>query len=127
MEPGTAVKIGIEAEDRSNSVALHDCDVKGISSREPSPIPCDFGGAKYICFFDRNHLIDNLSGDVKCRGDSFPLADRRVAVHDFLKDFGVSDQSFSGRDQAFQNDLRFGLVGMGSANQIHRNIGIDKD
>jgi hypothetical protein len=48
-------------------------------------------------------------------------------VQDLLKDFGVCHQALSGSNQTLQEELTLIFVRVRSADEVHRDIGVDKD
>jgi len=52
FQTGPAIEIGIEAENGSDSVALHDRDVEGASGRHRSPLLDKFPRRENLCFVD---------------------------------------------------------------------------
>jgi hypothetical protein len=50
-----------------------------------------------------------------------------IKVKDFLQHFGAGDKALLAGHQFLQPTPDIGLVGIWSANQIHRNVRVDKD
>jgi hypothetical protein len=48
-------------------------------------------------------------------------------VKNFLQHFRIGNQTLARCNQALQDELRFCLVGMGSPDQLDRDVGIDED
>lgn len=90
MEAGPAIEIGNKGKNRPDAVALHDRNMERVSCRQ---FMGDFGGAEYVCFFDGDHFVDDVQGDLQRGSDGFPFIDRGVPVKDLLKHFGVCNQA----------------------------------
>lgn len=62
----------------------------------------------------------------RCRRYGFAPVDRRVTVQNLLQDFRIRHQSLTRRNQPLQEDLSFRFLWMGSAEEVHRYVGIHK-
>jgi len=106
---------------------LHHRDVHAVASGQQSPILNNLPGPQNIILLYREDIIHNVQKQLECRPNGFPLAYGGIPMQDLLKHFGVGYETLSRRDQAFQEKLRFGLVRVRRTDEVHRDIGIDKD
>ena len=127
LQAGPAVEIAVEAHDRTDFMSLHHGDVDGIARRHQRAVLRDFTSPKDVRFLDAEHIVDHVQDHLECRPYGFPASDCRIPMKDFLQNFRIGNQALSGGYQAFQNHLRLGLVRMRRSDEIHRNVGIDKD
>src|SRR5439155_400365 len=72
------------------------------------------------------HFIDKTQRETQSVRDSFAAAHGRIAMHDFLQHFGVSDQTILRSQRPLDQHLSFGFMRMCSPDQIHRDVGIDE-
>jgi len=122
-----AVEIAIKAEYQSNAVPLHDRNVNSVARRHRHRILDYLRRAQDVGFLDGDHFVDHFQRHLKRWPDGFALINRRITVENLLQDFSVSDETLPRRNEALQDNLYFGLVGMRGADQVHRNIGIYED
>ncbi len=76
---------------------------------------------------DRKDLVDNAQQGVERRADRVASGDGHVAVEDFLEDRNVGDESLAARDGALEEPPRDALVGMFGTDEVHENVGSDKN
>jgi len=76
---------------------------------------------------DRQNLIDGPEQGIECGLNAAASFDRRVAVKDFDEYFGVRDEPHPLRDERLESTLGVDLVGVGSADQIHGDVGVDEN
>lgn len=127
LETRPPVEITVEAQNRSNAVAFHDCNVHGIAGRQQRTVLSDFPGTKDIGSFDGKHFIDNVQRDLERWSNGVPPVNSRITMENLLQDFRVSDQPLPRRNQALQQQLRLCFVWMGGSYQVHRDVGVDED
>jgi len=127
LQPGPSVKISVKAQDRSDTAALHHRNVDGIARREHGWILGDLACAQHITLFDRENLVNDIQNHLKCRSDSVPSVDRRIPTEYFLQNLGIRHETLSRGNQAFQENLRIGLMRMRGSDKIHRNVRVDKN
>jgi len=70
----------------------------------------------------RQDLIHDPENSIERNLNVLTPIDGRIAVEDFLQYFGVCNQALVLDHKPFENALRIGLVGPGTADEIHRNI-----
>ena len=75
----------------------------------------------------RKHFIDDSQQSIERRLNRIRPADRHIAVKYFLQYFCIGHQPLSAADQFLQPTPGIGFMRMGSAHQIHGNVGVDKD
>ena len=126
-DSGKAVKAGIEGQNALNAVALHHGEVHRIASGKMSTSKNNFFRTLNMAAFHSQHLIRHAQQSVECGLNRIVAVDRGIAVENFLQYFGVSHQTLALAHQFFKPSLRVAPVGMGGADEIHRNIGIDKN
>jgi len=108
-------------------MTFHHGDVKGAAGWKQRAALRDLAGPQNVRLLDSENLVNDVQDHLERRSDSFSLVDGRVATQNLLQDFRVGNQALPRGDQAFQQDLRFRLVQMGRADQLHRDVGIDED
>jgi hypothetical protein len=59
--------------------------------------------------------------------DKIGTADGDIAMENLLKDFGIGDEAFAVADESFEQALRVGFVRMRAADQIPREVGVQKN
>ena len=88
---------------------------------------CGFSGAAPIHrFFQLENLVQ-IPWILLSPGQSSKSASSGVSMHNLLKHLGVSDQPPSTRNQALQQKLRFTLVRVRGADEVHGDIGVYKN
>ena len=108
-------------------MVFHDGEMHGIARRK-LPIPQhDLFRTLGDGPIHSQHLVHNAEQSVEGRLDCVAAVNSDVAVQDFLENLGVRNQALSLADHLFEQSPRIALVVMRSANQIHRNIGIDQN
>src|SRR6266481_1528262 len=124
---GEAVKTRIKAEDSFDSMLLHDRQVHSITCRH-LPVPHRNLFRALGCGpVDGQHLVGDAKQSVKCRLDRIAPVYRHVAVQDLLQDLGICNQPLAVTNKALQQSLGIGLVRMGRANEVHRDIRVDQN
>ena len=108
-------------------MALHHSDVDGVPRRHRRAVLRDLTGPQDVRFLDSKNIVNDVQHNLEGWSDGFPFADCRVPMQDLLQHLRVSNQSLSGRDEAFQQNLRLTLMRMWRADEVHRDIGIDED
>jgi hypothetical protein len=125
--PGKAVESRIEAHDSQDSVALHDGEMESISRREPPASEQDPLGALDVGRLHREHVVTDSQKRVESRLDGVAAVDGGVAVENFLEHFGVGHEAFPFGQAPLEHPLRARLVGVRSAHEVHRNVGVEED
>ena len=106
---------------------LHYGQVNRIASGQTPVAKDNLLGTLYHRPVNRQHFIHSPEQRIKGKLDVLMAIDRRVAVQNFLQDFGIGNQALALAQAPFQQPLRIGLVEMGPANQIHGDVGIDEN
>jgi len=106
---------------------FHHRDVHAIASGQQSPIPNNLSRPQNVGLLYREDIIHDFQKQLECRRNRFSSADGGIPMQDLLKHFGVGYEALSRCDQALQEKLRFGLVRVRRADEVHQNIRIDKD
>ena len=73
------------------------------------------------------YFIDDTENRIKGRLNGIAAIDGNIAVQYLLKHFGIGYQTLAVAKQLFHQALRVDFMWVGRADQVHRNIGIDKD
>ena len=102
LQPGPAIKIGIEAQDRSDFMALDDSNVDRIASRKQSTIKPYFAGAQNIRFVNWENVVDDVECQLKSRSDCFSFINGRVPMQNLLKHLCIRNQPLPGCNQSFE-------------------------
>src|SRR5260221_5627066 len=121
------VKTRIEAQDSFDSMLLHDRQMQCIASGHLSAPHHNLFRALGCGPADGEHFIGDAEYSVECGLDGIAPVYRHIAVQDLLQDFGIRNQALPVADQIFQQTLRVGLVRMGRANKVHRDIRVDQN
>jgi len=108
-------------------MALHHGDVDGVARRHQRAVLCDLTGPQDVRLLDSKNIVNDVQNYLEGWPDGLPFADCRVPMQDLLQHFRVSDQPLSRRDKALQQNLSLTLMRMWSADEVHRDIGIDED
>ena len=108
-------------------MALHGRNVDRIASGERRAALNDLPCAEHVVFLNRVNLVHDLQR-YSYRGiNRITPVNRIIAMQNLLEYFGIGHQAFAFGDQALQKDLGFRLMRMRRPDQVHRNVGIDKD
>ncbi len=105
-----AVEITIEAQNRSNAMALHNRNVHGIAGRQERPILNYLSSTQNLRFLDGDHFVDDVQCYLERRSDGLALFDSRIPMENLLQYFSVSYEALPRCNQALQDDLCVGLV-----------------
>jgi hypothetical protein len=108
-------------------MALHHGDVDGAARRHQRAVLGDLTGPQDVRFLDSKNIVNDVQNYPEGWPDGLSFADCRVPMQDLPQHFRVRDQSPSGRDKAFQQNLSLTLMRMWRANEVHRDIRIDED
>jgi len=108
-------------------MTLHNGDMHAVARRQQSAALHDLAGAKDIGLLDGKNVIHNIQYELEGRPDRFSFLDRGVPMNNLQQHLGVGYKPLSRCDQALQEELRLGLVRVRRTNQVHRNVGVDKD
>ena len=127
LNPRPSVEISVKAQNRSNTVVLHDRNVRGVPGRQERTILGDLPRTQDYGFLNGNHLVDDVQGNVERRSDGFAPVNSRVTVENLLQYLSISDETLPRSDQALQDNLGLCLVRMCGSDQVHRDVGIDED
>jgi len=76
---------------------------------------------------DGQDLVNDAEQGVEGWLDGVTAVDGDVAVQDLLQHFGVGHQALAVADQFFEQSLRVAFVGMGRADEVHRDIRVDQN
>jgi len=76
---------------------------------------------------DGQYFIDHAKQRIKRWLNGVAAVDGNIAMQYFLEHFCVGDQALAVAQQLLHPSLRVDLMRMGSAYQVHRNVGIDQD
>src|SRR5260370_8139676 len=115
-----AVKIGVEAQDRLNSLVFRHGDVDGVPGGKRKSILHDLSGALHVALFHREHVVNDIQEYLKRRPDGISPVDGRIAIKDFLQPLRIGDQSLSDRSQPFHPYLPPHLASMSAPTPSHR-------
>jgi hypothetical protein len=127
LDPCNGVEPSIEAEDRLDTVLPHYGDMESIARRE-SPARQEFiARTLHRAEIDRQHLVDDRQEHVESRLNRVGSVDCSVPMQDLLEYLGVGDQLIPIGDKALHRPLRIDLVGVSRADEVHRNIRVDKN
>ncbi len=108
-------------------MSLHNGDMHAVARRQQSVALHDLSGAKDIRLLDRKNVVHDIQDELEGRPDRFSSVDRSVPMDNLLQHFCVNHKTLSRCNQALQEKLRLGLVRVRRTNQVHRNVGVDKD
>ncbi len=125
--PRHTVKSPIKAQDSPDAVDLHDREMHRITRRKLLVPEHDLLGLFHCGPVHGKNLIDHAQQCVKRRLNRIRPRDRNVAMQDFLQHFRISYQPLSATHQFLQPAPGIAFVRMSSANQIHWDVGINKD
>jgi len=122
-----SVEASVKTEDLRDLMFFHDGQVDRIACGDAGMPQDDLFGSLSGGAVDSKHFIGNSKQSVKRRLYRFASIDGHVSMHDFLKHLSVCHQALALADGLLKKPSRVGLVGMGRANQIHWDIGVDED
>jgi hypothetical protein len=108
-------------------VALHDGDVQRITRGQPDRGPQDPSPALDILALDRMDDVDDAEQGLERGVDELGTPDRRVAMEDLLEHLGIGAQDLPARDGILEQAPRPHLLRLISADQVHRDAGVDED
>ena len=106
---------------------FHDCEMDGITCRQPSVSQNDLFGTLGGGLRNIEHLIDDPKHGIERRLDGVAAVDGDVPMQDLLQDLGVSNEALPVINQLFEQSLCIALVGMRRPHEIHGNVRIDQD
>ncbi len=104
---------------------LHDRQMHGITRGYLAVPHYNFFGALGCGPVHGKHLIGDAKQGIECWLDGIAPVYCHIAVQDLLQNLGIRNQAFPIADEVFQQALRVGLMGMGSANEVHGDIRVD--
>jgi hypothetical protein len=105
----------------------HDRHVQRAPRRNTGRAKQNALGRLHVLHLDRMDYVDHAGECVEGGLDGFASVDGGVAVQDLLEHLGVRYQPPFVTDRALQQTLRVALVGMGSSDQVHGDVGVDQD
>src|SRR6266571_7982416 len=126
-DSGEPVKTRIKAQDSLDSMLLHDGQVHGVTGGHLSASHHNLFRAFGCGPVYGQHFIGDAKQSVECGLDGVAPVYRHIAVEYLLQDLGIRDQALPVGDEVFQQTLRVGLVRMGSANEVHRDVRVDQN
>ena len=80
LQARPAIEIAVEAQNRLDTVVLHNGDVHGIACRHQSAILDDLPGTQNLCLSDGDHFVDDVQGYLKRRPDGLSLINGRIPI-----------------------------------------------
>ncbi len=98
-----------------------------ISRREAFLTKHDRLGSLDCRLIDRKYFIDDSQQSIERRLNRIRALNRHIAVKYLLQHFRIGHQPLSTVYQFLQPTPGIGFMRMGSAYQIHGNVGVDKD
>jgi len=105
-----AVEITVEAQNRSNAVALHDSNMEGVAGRHQRAILGDLPGTQNLRLPDGDHFVDDIQRNLQGWSDRFSFFNSRITMENLLQHFSVGNETLPRCNQALQDDLCIGLV-----------------
>jgi len=122
LQAWPAIEIRIEAQDRPDTVAFHDCDVERVARRHECAIMHNFSCPQDVGFIDGNYFINYIQNQLERGSDGLVPADGRIAVKYLLQDFGISHQTLTRSYQSLEDELRFCLMRVTGPGKAHRDV-----
>ena len=101
--------------------------MNGVTRRESSFAKYKVSSAFGVRKLNRIHFVDKTNQGRERRLDRVAAIDCDVPVKDFLEHFRIGDQRSSFCDESFEEPACVILVRVRRADQIHRDVRIDKD
>ncbi len=106
---------------------LHDRQMYCVAGGESPVTKDDPLGALEDGVVDGQYFIDYAQQRIKRWLNGVAAIDSNISVKYFLEYFCIGDQTLAVAQQLLHPPLRVDLMRMGSAYQVHRNVGVDKN
>ncbi len=127
LDAGKTVEAGIKSHDPADSAPLHDGKVNGVARRQALVAQNYLLRALDKRLLDWQDIIHDSQKRIECGLDGIPTAYGSITMEYLLEDFRIGDQSFSFCKALFDKLPAIHFVLMERADQVHGDIGIDKN
>lgn len=106
---------------------FHDGYMHTIPGRQGCPVLHDLPSPQNVRFLDGENVIRDGQYQLERWSDCVSFVYCDIPVNDFLKHLSIRNEPASGRDESLQQQLSLSLARVRRADEVHRNVGVDKD